>query len=200
MTVSWPAVSSARCSLQAQALPGIGVPAAARCHSGSITYSACRPYPLHRTRMCLPSSRVIYAAHASDATALPALPAQIEKLPGGTIEDCRVLKGVMFNKDVVLPNRWDQAAAATACCACICYISGGGGGCSCGCGFSCCGKVTADLVLHCEQLSCCQPQLSSHAPAACLCAGCGARSRTLASCCWTARWSTRRARARPTWS
>mmetsp|Transcript_17794 Transcript_17794/g.24609 ORF Transcript_17794/g.24609 Transcript_17794/m.24609 type:complete len:559 (+) Transcript_17794:46-1722(+) len=31
--------------------------------------------------------------------------AKVEKIPGGDIEDCRVLKGVMFNKDVVLPGR-----------------------------------------------------------------------------------------------
>jgi len=31
--------------------------------------------------------------------------AKIEKLPGGSLEDCHVLKGVMFNKDVVLPGR-----------------------------------------------------------------------------------------------
>lgn len=31
--------------------------------------------------------------------------AKVEKIPGGTIEDCRVLKGVMFNKDVVAPGR-----------------------------------------------------------------------------------------------
>ena len=31
--------------------------------------------------------------------------AKIEKIPGGTIEDCRVLNGVMFNKDVVAPSR-----------------------------------------------------------------------------------------------
>jgi len=31
--------------------------------------------------------------------------AKVEKIPGGTIEDCRVLKGVMFNKDVVSPGR-----------------------------------------------------------------------------------------------
>jgi len=30
---------------------------------------------------------------------------KIEKIPGGAIEDCRVLKGVMFNKDVVNPGR-----------------------------------------------------------------------------------------------
>ncbi len=30
---------------------------------------------------------------------------QVEKLPGGSIEDCRVLKGVMFQKDVVAPGR-----------------------------------------------------------------------------------------------
>ena len=29
----------------------------------------------------------------------------MEKLPGGSIEDCRVLKGVMFQKDVVAPGR-----------------------------------------------------------------------------------------------
>lgn len=31
--------------------------------------------------------------------------AKIEKIPGGSIEDCRVLQGVMFNKDVVAPGR-----------------------------------------------------------------------------------------------
>lgn len=31
--------------------------------------------------------------------------AKIEKIPGGAIEDSRVLSGVMFNKDVVLPSR-----------------------------------------------------------------------------------------------
>lgn len=31
--------------------------------------------------------------------------AKVEKLPGGTIEDCKVLAGVMFNKDVVVPGR-----------------------------------------------------------------------------------------------
>lgn len=31
--------------------------------------------------------------------------AKIEKVPGGAIEDCRVLNGVMFTKDVVNPSR-----------------------------------------------------------------------------------------------
>lgn len=31
--------------------------------------------------------------------------AKVEKLPGATIEDCKVLRGVMFNKDVVTPGR-----------------------------------------------------------------------------------------------
>lgn len=31
--------------------------------------------------------------------------AKVEKLPGGRIEDCRVLSGVMFNKDVVSPGK-----------------------------------------------------------------------------------------------
>lgn len=31
--------------------------------------------------------------------------AKIEKIPGGAMDDCRVLKGVMFNKDVVNPSR-----------------------------------------------------------------------------------------------
>ena len=30
--------------------------------------------------------------------------AKIEKIPGGTIEDSRVLDGVMFNKDVTHPK------------------------------------------------------------------------------------------------
>jgi len=37
--------------------------------------------------------------------------AKIEKLPGGSIEDCRVLKGVMFNKDVVNPSRMRRRIA-----------------------------------------------------------------------------------------
>lgn len=31
--------------------------------------------------------------------------AKVEKVPGGAIEDCRVLDGVMFTKDVVNPDR-----------------------------------------------------------------------------------------------
>ena len=31
--------------------------------------------------------------------------AKVEKVPGGTIEECRVLKGVMFNKDVVVSGK-----------------------------------------------------------------------------------------------
>ena len=31
--------------------------------------------------------------------------AKVEKVPGGAIEDCRVLRGVMFQKDVVTPGR-----------------------------------------------------------------------------------------------
>ncbi|GFH27848.1 T-complex protein 1 subunit gamma, partial [Haematococcus lacustris] len=31
--------------------------------------------------------------------------AKVEKIPGGAIDDCKVLKGVMFNKDVVAPGR-----------------------------------------------------------------------------------------------
>lgn len=31
--------------------------------------------------------------------------AKVEKIPGGRIEDCRVLSGVMFNKDVVAPGK-----------------------------------------------------------------------------------------------
>lgn len=34
--------------------------------------------------------------------------AKIEKVPGGAIEECRVLKGVMFNKDVVVPGRMQR--------------------------------------------------------------------------------------------
>jgi len=34
--------------------------------------------------------------------------AKVEKIAGGTIEDCRVLKGVMFNKDVVAPGRMQR--------------------------------------------------------------------------------------------
>ena len=30
--------------------------------------------------------------------------AKVEKIPGGTIEDSRVLKGVMINKDIVHPK------------------------------------------------------------------------------------------------
>ena len=31
--------------------------------------------------------------------------AKVEKIPGGSLDDCRVLQGVMFNKDVVAPQR-----------------------------------------------------------------------------------------------
>ncbi len=37
---------------------------------------------------------------------------QVEKLPGGSIEDCRVLKGVMFQKDVVAPGRMRRKISA----------------------------------------------------------------------------------------
>mmetsp|Transcript_29671 Transcript_29671/g.87809 ORF Transcript_29671/g.87809 Transcript_29671/m.87809 type:complete len:558 (-) Transcript_29671:3972-5645(-) len=37
--------------------------------------------------------------------------AKIEKIPGGAIEECRVLKGVMFNKDVVVPGRMRRKIA-----------------------------------------------------------------------------------------
>ena len=37
--------------------------------------------------------------------------AKVEKIPGGTIEDCKVLKGVMFNKDVVVPGRMRRRIA-----------------------------------------------------------------------------------------
>tara|TARA_B110000285_G_scaffold230578_1_gene297465 strand:+ start:896 stop:1078 length:183 start_codon:yes stop_codon:yes gene_type:complete len=30
--------------------------------------------------------------------------AKVEKIPGGLLEDCKVLNGVMFNKDVTHPN------------------------------------------------------------------------------------------------
>ena len=40
------------------------------------------------------------------------VPLQVEKLPGGSIEDCRVLKGVMFQKDVVAPGRMRRKIAA----------------------------------------------------------------------------------------
>ena len=31
--------------------------------------------------------------------------AKVEKIPGGSMQDCRVLKGIMFQKDVVSPDR-----------------------------------------------------------------------------------------------
>ena len=37
---------------------------------------------------------------------------QVEKLPGGSIEDCRVLKGVMFQKDIVAPGRMRRKISA----------------------------------------------------------------------------------------
>jgi chaperonin GroEL (HSP60 family) len=37
---------------------------------------------------------------------------KVEKVPGGQLEDSRVLKGVMFNKDVVY--QWPYEAAALA--------------------------------------------------------------------------------------
>lgn len=38
--------------------------------------------------------------------------AKVEKIPGGDIQDCRVLKGVMFNKDVVAPGRMKRRVCA----------------------------------------------------------------------------------------
>lgn len=37
--------------------------------------------------------------------------AKVEKIAGGQIEDCKVLQGVMFNKDVVLPGRMRRKIA-----------------------------------------------------------------------------------------
>merc|ERR1719341_1936573 len=48
--------------------------------------------------------------------------AKVEKIPGGTIEDSRVLKGVMFNKDVVHPKKLrksENLRVARACGATI---------------------------------------------------------------------------------
>jgi chaperonin GroEL (HSP60 family) len=38
--------------------------------------------------------------------------AKVEKIPGGSIEDCRVLKGVMFAKDIVNPGRMSRRVRA----------------------------------------------------------------------------------------
>lgn len=38
--------------------------------------------------------------------------AKIEKIPGGDLSDCRVLDGVMFNKDVVNPSRMARRVEA----------------------------------------------------------------------------------------
>lgn len=38
--------------------------------------------------------------------------AKVEKIPGGSVEDSRVLKGVMFEKDVVLPGRMRRSVRA----------------------------------------------------------------------------------------
>jgi T-complex protein 1 subunit gamma len=37
--------------------------------------------------------------------------AKVEKIPGGAIEDCTVLRGVMFNKDVVAPGKMRRRIA-----------------------------------------------------------------------------------------
>ena len=37
--------------------------------------------------------------------------AKVEKVPGGSLDDCRVLSGVMFQKDVVLPGRMRRRIA-----------------------------------------------------------------------------------------
>ena len=49
--------------------------------------------------------------------------AKVEKLPGGDISDCRVLKGVMFNKDVVAPGRMRRTIRKVSV-----FGRGGGGG------------------------------------------------------------------------
>ena len=33
------------------------------------------------------------------------LQTELQRTPGGSLDDCRVLQGVMFNKDVVAPQR-----------------------------------------------------------------------------------------------
>ena len=46
-------------------------------------------------------------SHCLPAFPAPALRkyAKVEKIPGGDIQDSRVLRGVMFEKDVVVPAR-----------------------------------------------------------------------------------------------
>ena len=41
--------------------------------------------------------------------------AKVEKIPGGDITESRVLKGVMFQKDVVAPGRMRR-------CCCLCML------------------------------------------------------------------------------
>jgi chaperonin GroEL (HSP60 family) len=40
--------------------------------------------------------------------------AKVEKIPGGDIQDSRVLRGVMFEKDVVVPARMRRCAGPAA--------------------------------------------------------------------------------------
>lgn len=42
--------------------------------------------------------------------------AKVEKIPGGAIEDSRVLRGVMFEKDVVVPARMRRCSRETWVC------------------------------------------------------------------------------------
>lgn len=49
--------------------------------------------------------------------------AKVEKIPGGALEDSRVLRGVMFNKDVVVPGRmrrWDVGLGWGLCVCSVC--------------------------------------------------------------------------------
>lgn len=62
----------------------------------------------------LPELATICPHSSHPASAARRKYAKVEKIPGGDIQDSRVLKGVMFEKDVVVPARMRRCAACVA--------------------------------------------------------------------------------------
>lgn len=55
-------------------------------------------------RLALDAVRTVYAEENGRKEVDIKRYAKVEKVPGGSLEDSRVLKGVMFNKDVTHPK------------------------------------------------------------------------------------------------
>jgi hypothetical protein len=92
------------------------------------------PFLAHTQELALDAVRTITVE--LDAPAAPGAPpreidikkwAKVEKIPGGSIEDSRVLAGVMFEKDVVVPARMRRCVCVGVCvCVLRCFGVGVG--------------------------------------------------------------------------